>query len=116
MATSNFTSPDVRELRRQVALSCRILYKLGLADYLGHPSARIGDGEYVIIKPKHSVRIRGMAEMTAETMCIVDLDGKQYFGEDVPPSEVYLHLELYRARPDVKAIVHTHQLMATCFG
>jgi L-ribulose-5-phosphate 4-epimerase len=116
MERPDFTSDAVRDLRRRVALSCRILYKLGLADYLGHPSARIGDSEYVVVKPKHSVRIRGMAEMTAENMCIVDLDGKQYAGEDAPPSELSLHLEIYRARPDVKAVVHTHQLTATCFG
>ena len=116
MARPDFTAPDVYELRRRVALSCRILYKLDLADYLGHPSARIADSEYIVIKPKHSVRIRGMAEMNAEHMCVVDLDGNQYAGEDTPPSEMSLHLEIYRARPDINALVHTHQMTATCFG
>jgi len=112
----DLSSPEVRALRQRVALACRILYKLNLADYLGHPSARIGDSGYIVVKPKHSVRIRGMAEMTSAHMAIVDLDGRQYAGEDAPPSEVSLHLEIYRARPDVKAVVHTHQLWATCYG
>ena len=34
MERPDLASPEVRELRRQVALACRILYKLGLADYL----------------------------------------------------------------------------------
>jgi ribulose-5-phosphate 4-epimerase/fuculose-1-phosphate aldolase len=112
----DLAAPEVRELRRRVALACRILDKLGLADYLGHPSARIGDSQYIVVKPRHSVRIKGMASMTTENIVIVDLDGRQHVGEDLPPGELSLHLEIYRARPDVNAVVHTHQLMSTCFG
>ena len=112
----DFTAPDVRELRRRVALACRILYQQGLADYLGHPSARIGDSGYVVVKPKFSPRIKAFGAMATENMLVVDLDGRTHVGEDPPPSELSLHLEIYRARPDVKAIVHTHQLMSTIFG
>jgi L-ribulose-5-phosphate 4-epimerase len=112
----DFAGPEVREVRRRVALACRILGQQGLADYLGHPSARIGDSEYIVVKPKHSVRIKGMGDMSAENMLVVDLDGHMYMGDDPPPSELSLHLEIYRARPDVKAVVHTHQLMSTIFG
>jgi ribulose-5-phosphate 4-epimerase/fuculose-1-phosphate aldolase len=112
----DFAAPDVRELRRRVALTCRILYQQGLADYLGHPSARIGESGYVVVKPKFSPRIKGFGAMTTDNMLVVDLDGHTHVGDDPPPSELSLHLEIYRARPDVKAIVHTHQLMSTLFG
>jgi L-ribulose-5-phosphate 4-epimerase len=112
----DFASPEVRELRRRVALACRILYQQGLADYLGHPSARIGNSEYIVVKPKFSTRIKGHGSMVAENMLVADLDGNILVGDDPPPSELSLHLEIYRARPDVMAVVHTHQLMATCFG
>ena len=116
MEPSDFASPEVRELRRQVALACRILYQLDLIDYLGHPSARIGDSQYVVIKPGKSERVKGGSTMTTDKMIIVDLDGRQYAGDNPPPSEVSLHLEIYRARPDVGAVVHTHQTMSTVFG
>jgi L-ribulose-5-phosphate 4-epimerase len=116
MDRPDFGSPAVRELRRQVALACRILYQQGLADYMGHPSARVDDSEYVVVKPKHSVRIKGFGSMTTENMLVVDLDGRVHVGDDPPPNELSIHLEIYRVRPDVKAIVHTHQLMSTCFG
>ncbi|SRR5579884_2336798 len=116
MERPDFTGPEVRELRRRVALACRILYQQGVADYMGHPSARIGDTDYVVVKPRHSVRIKGFGSMTAENMLVVDLDGKVYVGDDPPPNELSIHLEIYRVRPDVRGIVHTHQLMATCFG
>jgi len=108
--------PSEDELRALVATSCRIIYRLGLSDYLGHPSARVAGSDRIVIKPKHSVRIRGMDRMTAGDMVVVDLDGKLLEGEDPPPSEVFIHTEIYRARPDVLAVVHTHQPVATKLG
>jgi ribulose-5-phosphate 4-epimerase/fuculose-1-phosphate aldolase len=108
--------PTEDDLRALVATSCRIIYRLGLSDYLGHPSARVAGTDRVVIKPKHSVRIRGMDTMTAADMVVVDLDGNLIEGEDPPPSEVFIHTEIYRARPDVLAVVHTHQPVATELG
>jgi ribulose-5-phosphate 4-epimerase/fuculose-1-phosphate aldolase len=106
---------DERELRELLATSCHILYKLGLSDYLGHPSARL-DANSVLIKPKHSPRIRGMDTMGPEDMVVIDLDGNLLEGDDPPPSERFIHTEIYRARPDVVSVVHTHQPMATLLG
>ncbi len=107
---------DERELRDLLATSCRILYRLGLSDYLGHPSARVPGTERVIIKPKHSARVRGMDTMTGDHMIVIDLDGKLLEGDDPPPSERFIHTEIYRARPDVLSVVHTHQPMSTIMG
>jgi ribulose-5-phosphate 4-epimerase/fuculose-1-phosphate aldolase len=106
---------DEREQRELLATACHILYKLGLSDYLGHPSARL-DAERVLIKPKHSPSIRGMDRMTADDMVVIDLAGKLVQGNHEPPSERFIHTEIYRARPDVTAVVHTHQPMATLCG
>src|ERR687886_862362 len=108
--------PSEAELRELLAQSCRILYKLGLSDYLGHPSVRIAGSDRVLIKPKHSPRVRGMDSMTADVMVEVDLDGKLVGGEAPPPAEVFIHTEIYRARPDVLSVVHTHQPMSTLAG
>jgi ribulose-5-phosphate 4-epimerase/fuculose-1-phosphate aldolase len=110
------SQPSEAELRELLAQSCRILYKLGLSDYLGHPSVRLAGTDRVLIKPKHSPRVRGMDTMTADLMIEVDLDGKLVRGEDPPPAEVFIHTEIYRARPDVLSVVHTHQPMSTLAG
>ncbi len=86
MDQPDLSAPAVRDLRRRVALACRILYQQGLADYLGHPSARIEDTPLVVIKPRFSMRVKGHGTMTAEQMLIVDLDGRIYAGDDPPPS------------------------------
>jgi ribulose-5-phosphate 4-epimerase/fuculose-1-phosphate aldolase len=106
---------DEREQRELLATACHILYKLGLSDYLGHPSARL-DAERVLIKPKHSPRIRGMDRMGPQDMVIIDLDGKLVEGEHEPPSERFIHTEIYRARAEVQSVVHTHQPMSTLCG
>jgi ribulose-5-phosphate 4-epimerase/fuculose-1-phosphate aldolase len=103
------------EQRALLATSCHILYKLGLSDYLGHPSVRL-DAERILIKPKHSPKVRGMDTMRPEDMVVIDLSGKLVEGEHEPPSERFIHTEIYRARPDVVSVVHTHQPMATLLG
>jgi ribulose-5-phosphate 4-epimerase/fuculose-1-phosphate aldolase len=104
-----------QEPRALLATACHILYKLGLSDYLGHPSVRL-DADRILIKPKHSPKIRGMDTMGPADMVVVDLDGKLLEGEHEPPSERFIHTEIYRARPDVVSVVHTHQPMATLLG
>ena len=107
---------DEREQRTLLASACRILYKLGLSDYLGHPSVRLDDSR-VLIKPKHSPRVRGMDTMGPDNMVLIDLDGNPLDQSvDPPPSERFIHTEIYKARPDVRSVVHTHQPMATLLG
>ncbi|MBV9544145.1 MAG: class II aldolase/adducin family protein [Chloroflexi bacterium] len=106
---------DEHEQRELLATACHILYRLGLSDYLGHPSVRLDD-ERVLIKPKHSPRITGMDSMHAEDMILIDLDGEALSGDDGPPSERFIHTEIYKMRPDVRSVVHTHQPMATLLG
>jgi L-ribulose-5-phosphate 4-epimerase len=116
MAEGINRNPTEAELRELLATSCRILYKLGLSDYLGHPSARVQGTDRIIIKPKHSPRVRGMDTMTAEMMVVIDLDGKLLEGDEIPPAERFIHTEIYRARPDVLSVVHTHQPISTLCG
>src|SRR5206468_7247957 len=89
------TVSDEREQRELLATSCHILYKLGLSDYLGHPSVRL-DADRVLIKPKHSPRVHGMDTMRAADMVVIDLSGRLVDGEHEPPSERFIHTEIYR--------------------
>lgn len=53
------------------------------------------------------------AGMTVEDIAIVDLNGKWLDGKYKPSSEVPMHTAVLRARPDIKATVHTHAMFAT---
>jgi ribulose-5-phosphate 4-epimerase/fuculose-1-phosphate aldolase len=106
---------EIRALREKIALGCRILAKLELVDYLGHVSARVPGTDRVLIRARGSEQ-GNQLHMTARHVSLVDIDGVKIGGEYPVPDETKLHTEIYRARPDVQAVVHTHQPLATIFG
>src|SRR5260370_10992548 len=54
--------------------------------------------------------------MTPDMLCITDLDGRKLQGDRDPSSEMLMHLEVYRQRTDVRAVVHAHPPTATGFA
>jgi ribulose-5-phosphate 4-epimerase/fuculose-1-phosphate aldolase len=114
-APIDLESPDIRALRELIALGCRILAKLELVDYLGHVSARVPGTDMVLIRARGSEQ-GNQLHMTYKHVSLVDIDAVKIGGEFTVPDETKLHTEIYRARPDVQAVVHTHQPIATIFG
>ena len=103
---------DADALREQVAWACRILAREGYVDLtLGHVSARL-DEHVVLIKRK------GVAldEVTPDDVVEIDLDGAARDADVVTHLETVLHTEVYRARPDVGAVVHGHPPYATALA
>ena len=97
-------------VREQVAAASRRLAADGLVlGTAGNVSARSGDA--VAITPTGAV----LAELEAEQVSVVDLDGHQVDGELAPTSELDLHLGVYR-RYEAGAVVHTHAPMATALS
>lgn len=108
-------APAVRELREKIALGSRILAKLELVDYLGHISARVPDTSCALIRARGAEQ-GNQLHMTYKQVTPVDLEAQQIGGKFPPPDETKLHTEIYKVRPDVTAIVHTHQGLTTVFG
>ncbi len=101
------------ELREKVAACCQILYVEGHADMnLGHPSGREPGASTIWLKPRGP----GLEEVRADDLIELDLDGNKVSGEGHAPREWPLHTEIYRARPDVNAVIHTHPLWTVVFG
>src|SRR5690349_9361767 len=101
------------ELQQTLVEVCAVLFRLHLVDYMGHPSVRLPDTGRVLIKPRHSEAVLAQDQIRPEDLATIDLDGRHLDGPHPPPGERFIHTEIYRARPDVQAIVHTHQPMAT---
>lgn len=78
----------------------------------GNVSARDPETGYVVIKPS-GVRYE---DLRPEQMAVVDVDGQRVEGELKPSSDTASHLYIYRHRPDVNGIVHTHSPYATAFA
>jgi L-ribulose-5-phosphate 4-epimerase len=103
-------------LRQDVVAAGAILFRVGLIDYMGHASARLPGTDRILIKPRHSETLSLPADLTADRVLVLDLDGNLVAGAEDPPSERFIHTAIYRARPDVGGVVHTHQSLATAFG
>jgi len=56
---------------------------------------------------------RPYLKMAVEDVCVIDLDGNPLEGNLKPSIEAGLHLGVYKHRPDVKAVIHTHQTYAS---
>ena len=91
----------------------RILYHLGVVDGFGHVSARHPND------PSRFLISRSMAPalVTAADLMAIHLDGRPV-SENAPTAylERFIHSEIYRARPDVVAIVHSHSAAVIPFS
>ncbi len=102
--------PSVEELSEKIALSCRILAQHGLVKgSTGHVSTREPGGDNILVRG----RPRGDRGLRfAEPSCVmrVDLEGQPVgdSGDVNRVSEIYLHTDLYKYRPDVNAVIHAH--------
>lgn len=78
----------------------------------GNVSARDSETGLVVIKPS-GIRYE---DLRPEHMVVLDLQGKIVEGDLKPSSDTYSHLYIYRARPDVGGVVHTHSRYASAFA
>jgi L-fuculose-phosphate aldolase len=103
---------DESTLRAHIVEVGRRLYARGYtASNDGNISVKLDDGR-LLMTPKSVCK----GFMSPEMMCITDLDGKKLAGERDPSSEMQMHLEVYRQRPDIRAAVHAHPPIATGFA
>jgi L-ribulose-5-phosphate 4-epimerase len=100
-------------LRRELVELHDELPRNGLVSWTGgNISVRDTASGLVAIKPS-GVRY---GDLTAASMVVLDLDGRVIEGDLKPSSDTASHLYVYRHRPDVNGVVHTHSRYATAFA
>ena len=103
---------DESTLRADIVEVGRRMYARGYtASNDGNISVRLGS-DRLLMTPKSVCK----GFMTPDMMCITDLEGRKLQGDRDPSSEMLMHLEVYRQRPDVQAVVHAHPPTATGFA
>jgi ribulose-5-phosphate 4-epimerase/fuculose-1-phosphate aldolase len=99
------SSSEMNAVIEDLVAANRILYRQGVVDGFGHVSARhpARPDRFLMSAAKAPGRV------TAEDIMEFDLDGKAIDGRDRPTySERFIHSEVYKARPDVNAVIHSH--------
>ncbi len=103
---------NAHKIKLEICDIGRRIYNKGFAAANdGNISVRINDNEVLCTPTLHS---KGF--LKPEDICTVDMSGKQIAGNKKRSSEALLHLEIYKARADVKSVVHCHPPHATAFA
>src|SRR4051795_4048778 len=101
-----------QQLRADIVEVGRRLYARGYtASNDGNISVRLDDRR-LLMTPTGVCK----GFMDARMMCVTDLEGRKLEGERSPSSEIQMHLEVYRERPEIQAVVHAHPPVATAFA
>ncbi len=105
----------VDDLAQQRRLVCEIGRRMYARNFCaaneGNISMRIDDSRVLCTPTLHC---KGFME--PEDLCVVDMSGTQLSGTKKRTSEILLHLQIYRQRPDVDSVVHCHPPHATAFA
>ncbi|MBI2880419.1 MAG: class II aldolase/adducin family protein [Candidatus Tectomicrobia bacterium] len=104
---------DIRRLKEKLVLAHKIMAAAGVLQMnLGHASVRLPEGNRVLILGHlHDVG-KVFEGVTVDDLSVMDLEGNHLEGGLEPPGERYIHSGIYKARPEVGAVVHAHPFMA----
>ena len=90
------THDDIKE---KMIWAGKVLVNEGQDDFTrGHISVRLPDNPSLFFMKCHSV---GLDEITAENILTIDLEGNVVAGTTRRHSEVYIHSEIFKVRPDI---------------
>ena len=107
-----FNTPEAEAIKKEI---CAVGRKLWMRQFVdgngGNISYRIGPNE-VICTPT----LVSKFDLTPEDLSLVDLEGNQIAGTKPRTSEIFLHLEIYKAVPQAKSCVHCHPPHATAYA
>jgi len=94
------------EIKQELIWAGKVLVAEGQDDFTrGHISFRLPDDASLFFMKPHSL---GLDEITPENILTIGLDGSVVAGTARRHSEVYIHSEIFKARPDVNCVLHTH--------
>lgn len=112
--TKKTTDRAHRDLKQQLVVAGKVLVAEGHDDFTrGHISVRVPGEPGLFFMKAHSF---GLDEMTLQNILTIDLDGNVVAGTSRRHSEVFIHSEIFKARPDVHCVIHTHSPYAVALS
>ena len=102
------------EAKERLVAGGHILDAAGQGDFTrGHISVRVPEDPTKFYMKPHSF---GLDEMTVDNVVTCDLEGNKVDGWAPRHSEVYIHSEIFKMRPDINSIIHSHPTYAVAFS
>src|SRR5579859_7957563 len=103
---------ELQDLAERLTIGCRILAEQDIVDAYGHLSARLpGDAGLFVMN-------RGISPALVEPkdFIVLNWQGQVVDGDGLPNAEWPIHACIYRARPDVGGVLHSHQRLSRIFS
>jgi len=101
-------------IKQEMIVAGKVLVAQGQDDFTrGHISFRLPDRPDLFFMKAHSI---GLDEITLQNILTIDLEGNVVAGTARRHSEVYIHSEILKARPDVNCVIHTHPIYSVAFS
>lgn len=113
---SSHHSEAIAGIKEKIAVSTRILVRERLIGPFGHPSTRIPGTDLVAVLGHTHDDVKDLAETDSNDVVVMDLDGEVVEGTMEAPGERFMHTEIYKARPDVGAVIHAHPMHCIAFS
>ena len=111
---SQKTNKVLSDIKQQMVMAGKVLVAEGHDDFTrGHISMRLPDDPQLFFMKPHSV---GLDEITMQNILTIDLEGNVVAGAGRRHSEVYIHSEILKARPDLNCVIHTHSPYAVALS
>jgi 3,4-dihydroxyphthalate decarboxylase len=107
-----------REIAENLAIACRVMGAYNMTEgATGHISYRIEGTDMMLIKGKGPDQV-GLRYTRPRDIIKVDFEADMVDGPDglQPPSESFLHIWIYKLRPEVKSVVHMHPEHSVLLG
>jgi L-fuculose-phosphate aldolase len=99
--------------RKAVLDGALAMYRDGLVvASSGNVSMRCGASEMLAI----TTAGKNYAHLDIDQVVVVDFEGEPIIGDAIPSTEMLMHTAVYRARPDVGAVMHTHSIYASALA
>ena len=102
------------DLKQTLIHAGKVLVAEGQDDFTrGHISMRVPGDPGKFYMKAHSI---GMDEITMDNILTIDLEGNVVAGAARRHSEVYIHSEILKVRPDLNCVIHTHPTFSCAFA
>ncbi|NJD02913.1 MAG: class II aldolase/adducin family protein [Ruminiclostridium sp.] len=110
-----------QQLKEEVARSARLFWEKGLSpgNDSGDTSLRDAETGYIYIcpRPNSKLKIPNWGVTKAEDIVVINRSGDIMEDTDILPTvEAPMHLHIYRSRPEINAIVHSHAVWSSAFA
>src|SRR6202161_3591782 len=106
MLKSSREKASHQAIKQELIVAGKVLVGEGQDDFTrGHISFRLPDDPNLFFMKAHSI---GLDEITMQNILTIDLEGNVTAGTARRHSEVYIHSEILKLRPDVNCVIHTH--------